>query len=219
MQRGTEEEDRRARLRLNRHGLRVLERGAGIMAPRPDQGGAVFSLERRNRPHHVDEIFDLAGRAAPHILIPVGKLRRRAGMQFERLRQVELDGIAPGVENGPHQAHDRGVAHESLDSGYAFQKAAKALGARTVEAALTKGCGGKPRIEGLIDFRYLCLGCDVPQHAEAVPLQIVIDSRFGSLAIGGEICHGALLKQPWLDRQGRQSARCRWPAAARGCGR
>ena len=61
--------------------LRAVVTLPAIVAPRPDQRGPIFGRERRNRPHHVDEIFELPGRTAPHVLVPVRKLRWRARMR------------------------------------------------------------------------------------------------------------------------------------------
>ena len=161
MERRPQEKDRRTGIRLEGDRVPIIACRAEIVAPRPDQCRAVFSLERRNRPHHVDEIFELAGRAAPHILVPVGELRWRARMQFERLREVELDGITPRVEDRAHQPHDGSISNKVFDSGHALQEPAEALGAWTIEAALTKGCAGKARIEGAIDLGNSGLGLDV----------------------------------------------------------
>jgi hypothetical protein len=186
------------------------------MAPEPGQCGAVFSLQTENRPHHVDEIFDLAGRAAPSVL---WKLRRRAGcsssacvrlswmVSHQGSRTIE----APG-------AHDRRMALEISRQRARVSKAAEALGSRTVEARPDKRVWRQNADRGPDRSPRSLSWMRCPATREALPLQIVIDRRFDSLAIGGEICR-ALLKQPWLDRQGRPSARCRWPTAARGCGR
>src|SRR3546814_17329791 len=95
----SQEYDRRSRIRFDGDRLRAVVALPAIVAPRPDQRRPIFGLERRNRPHDVDEIFELAGRTAPHVLIPVRKLRWRPRVQLERLRAVELDHVAPGPED------------------------------------------------------------------------------------------------------------------------
>ena len=74
--------DRKFPLRLVR-----TERFAAV-ADRPDDGSSVLICVARARPHHFDEIFDLAGHTAPHVLVAISQLRRRAWMKCERLRQV-----------------------------------------------------------------------------------------------------------------------------------
>src|SRR3546814_8478235 len=41
---------------------------------------AIVVREGRQRPHHVDQIFDLSDRSAPHVLVTMGQLGRRAGI-------------------------------------------------------------------------------------------------------------------------------------------
>jgi hypothetical protein len=62
---------------------------------------------KRQRPHHIDQIFDLADRAAPHILIAMRQLRRSAGMDADRLCRVELDTVAPGQKHILDDAEDK----------------------------------------------------------------------------------------------------------------
>ncbi len=51
---------------------------------------------------------------APHVLIAVRKLFRRAGMNFDRLGQVEQDAVAIAAENGTHHGEDERMQHQSL---------------------------------------------------------------------------------------------------------
>src|SRR3546814_3956080 len=106
--------DRRSRISFDSDRLRAVVTLPAIVAPRPDQRGPIFGRERRNRPHHVDEIFELPGRTAPHVLVPVRKLRWRARMQLERLREVELDGVAPRLEDSVDEAHDGRVLDKEI---------------------------------------------------------------------------------------------------------
>src|SRR3546814_17389179 len=59
-----------------------------------DLGRAVISREWSKRPDDVDQIFMLALGAIPHVMIAMGKLPRLTGMDFDRLRHIELNPVA-----------------------------------------------------------------------------------------------------------------------------
>src|SRR3546814_13594521 len=98
--------ERRSRMVFDSDRLRAVVTLPAIVAPRPDQRGPIFGRERRNRPHHVDAIFELPGRTAPHVLVPVRKLRWRARMPLERVREVELEGVAARLEARGDEGND-----------------------------------------------------------------------------------------------------------------
>jgi hypothetical protein len=75
---------------------------AGVVniIPRLDFTGAETSFRIGTavgceRPHHVDQIFDLPLDRLPHVLVAVRVLDWCSGMDLDRLGQVELDGVAP----------------------------------------------------------------------------------------------------------------------------
>src|SRR3546814_10593139 len=61
------------------------------VASRPEAGAAVLAREGGHGPHDVDEIFEATLRAFPHVLVAVGHLRKGAGVDLDRLGQVECD--------------------------------------------------------------------------------------------------------------------------------
>src|SRR3546814_9602966 len=101
MQRRSEKQERGAgsHLRHDRLAGRFGIKRSFAMAVRPYQRRAIVGGVVVERPHHVDEIFGAADLTSPHILIAMRQLRQRAGMDRDRLRQVELDGVAPGGEH------------------------------------------------------------------------------------------------------------------------
>lgn len=93
---------------LRRHRLAQLVERSDRLTMRAgiDPGRAVLRRERRKRPHHVDEILVTALRARPHVVIAVRKLLDLAGMDFDRLRDVELDTLASRREHLPRDVED-----------------------------------------------------------------------------------------------------------------
>src|SRR3546814_1521750 len=56
---------------------------------------SVLAREGGHGPHDVDEIFEATLRAFPHVLVAVGHLRKGAGVDLDRLGQVECDPLTP----------------------------------------------------------------------------------------------------------------------------
>jgi hypothetical protein len=87
---------------------------------------------------YVDEILDLAGRPAPHVLVPVRQLRERARVKRDRLREVELDRVAPRQEHLLHNAGDEFVLHELCGERRADEQPSEPFRALAVEPALAE---------------------------------------------------------------------------------
>ena len=86
-----------------------------VMAARPDQRRATLQRERIDRPDDVDLIVHPGLDAAPEILVAVRHLRERAGMDFDRLGEVENDTIAPFPEHRFGDTADDRVQHKAGD--------------------------------------------------------------------------------------------------------
>src|SRR3546814_6869382 len=84
----------------------------------------------------VDEIFDLADRPAPHVLVAVRHLRRRTGMNRDRLSGVELDAVAPRREDGLDDGEDGRMLDQRGGTFRASEQPPEPLGRRAVETAL-----------------------------------------------------------------------------------
>jgi hypothetical protein len=82
------------------------------MAVRPDDGPSIGPRVAGERPHHIDQIFGLADGAAPHVLVAMWELRRRAWVKRKRLGEVELDGVAPWLHHSARDSEDQGVLDE-----------------------------------------------------------------------------------------------------------
>src|SRR3546814_17851246 len=67
------------------------------------------------------------------------RLRERTRMDFDRLRQIEGDAVAPLAEDGFGDGQDQRVPDERGGMSRTPQQRADALGARAIEAALAKG--------------------------------------------------------------------------------
>ena len=127
------------------------------MAGGPHHRRAVLARVAGEGPHHIDQIFGLADGAAPHVLVAVRKLRRRSRMKRQPLRQIELDGVAPGLEDAARDAEDQGMLNDLRGQRRAREQPTEALGARSVEAAVAEGriakVSGEIRVDGLDQLR------------------------------------------------------------------
>ena len=135
--------------------------------------------ERAQRPHDVNKIFDCALGALPHILIAMRELRERAGMDLDRLRQIERDPVAPGREHRFARSEDRGMPDERVGMGRTAQQASEPLGASPVETALAERCRCKSRIEVCIQRREFAEVDGVLDDAIAMRVQCSAD-RIGA---------------------------------------
>src|SRR3546814_13301842 len=91
----------------------------------------LISREWSKRPDDVDQIFMLALGAIPHVMIAMGKLPRHTGMDFDRLRHIELNPVARAAEYGLIGAEGRRLRGESFSMGSSFQEPAEPLRAAT----------------------------------------------------------------------------------------
>src|SRR3546814_6626538 len=78
------------RVRFGKDGNVLVE-----VACRPQPRAAVLARERGQRPHNVDEIFEVALGPLPHVLVTMRQLRKGTGVDFDGLGQVERDPLAP----------------------------------------------------------------------------------------------------------------------------
>src|SRR3546814_13428927 len=62
----------------------------------------------REGPHHIDEIFVLALGTVPHVVIAMRELPDLAGMNLDRLRDVQLNAIASACQHRFDQAEEGG---------------------------------------------------------------------------------------------------------------
>src|SRR3546814_3201525 len=74
------------RVRFGKDGNVLVE-----VACRPQPRAAVLARERGQRPHNVDEIFEVALGPLPHVLVTMRQLRKGTGVDFDGLGQVERD--------------------------------------------------------------------------------------------------------------------------------
>lgn len=155
MQSGPEKHDRVAGLgcRDDRRFLRLLDESFDPVAMRPDQRCAIRLGKGREGPHHVDEIFDLAERALPHILIPVGELRERAGVQLDCLGEIELNPLAPIAKCQFGKVENRAVHDEIGHVRRPDKQPPETLRPLAVEAPFAKGGRGIARRKILGDTR------------------------------------------------------------------
>src|SRR3546814_13060819 len=91
-------------------------------------GRAVISREWSKRPDDVDQIFMLALGAIPHVMIAMGKLPRITGMDFDRLRHLSLNPVAPAAEYGLNGAEGLLLPGERFTMGRVAPKHAAPLG-------------------------------------------------------------------------------------------
>src|SRR3546814_16179674 len=95
-------------------------------------------------------------------------------MQLERLREVELDGVAPRLEDSVDEAHDGRVLDKAFHHRGALQQATEAFCPWAVESALAERRGSKTRMEGSIDLFVAPLRLNIPQDAGARSSQLFI---------------------------------------------
>jgi hypothetical protein len=84
------------------------------MHARPYAGCAIVAGKGGEGPHHIHEIFHLADRPAPHILVAMGDLGGGLRVDFDGLCRVELNAIAPWRENGFDNGEDEPVLDQCL---------------------------------------------------------------------------------------------------------
>jgi len=140
VERRAKEQKRRARLEFDGKVAgrrRRIERMAAMTAG-PDDGRAILACVARERPHHVDQIFRIANDPAPHVLVAVRKLGRRARVERERLREVQLDCVAPGLEHAPRDAKDERVLDDLAGQRRTDKQSPEPLGERAVKAAVAE---------------------------------------------------------------------------------
>jgi hypothetical protein len=137
MKRRSEEEQRVARLHFDSERLIVGDHDLLLTAVTvgPDDGGTIVGPIRRERPHHVDEIFHARAVHRPHLLIPVWGLRQAARQDLDRLGQVQLDNVAMRLEDDFSGAENGVVQHECRHPLAPAEKSVEALGVSAVERA------------------------------------------------------------------------------------
>lgn len=124
------------------------------MASPIDFGRAIVLRERRQGPEDIHQIFLATVRPAPHVLVAVWELPHFAGVDLDRLREVELDAVASRSEDRLHGGQDDGIEHQIGHGPRAPQQAAEPFRSPAVEIAFTKGRLGEDRVE------ILCKGMD-----------------------------------------------------------
>src|SRR3546814_19639955 len=96
----------------------------------------------------------LALGAIPHVMIAMGKLPRLTGMDFDRLRHIELNPVARAAEYGLNGAEGRRLQGERFSMGRSLQKPAEPLGAVAVEAPLAERRRRQYGIDGGIECNH-----------------------------------------------------------------
>src|SRR3546814_2395037 len=103
--------------------------------------------EGGERPDDVDQILMRAFFSRPHVMVAVRKLPDLARMDFDRLRDIELDALAGIAENGFDRRENCGFERQCLRPGRALHQRAESFGAMTVEIPAPERCRGEDRIE------------------------------------------------------------------------
>src|SRR3546814_17722494 len=80
---------RNDRVRFGKDGNVLVE-----VACRPQPRADVLARERGQRPHNVDEIFEVALGPLPNVLVTMRQLRKGTGGDFDGLGQVGCDPLA-----------------------------------------------------------------------------------------------------------------------------
>jgi len=167
---GSEEDQSIARYDERNDRLLFGEDGGVLveLASSPQASAAVCPRERRQRPHHIDEILEATLRSLPHILVTVRQLRQRTGMNFDCLGQVERDALAPGQQHLPDDLEDLRMHRQPLDRRRPREQRTEALGPFPVEGALAQGRRCEARIEIRFDPRDQARLDRATEHAPAV---------------------------------------------------
>src|SRR3546814_20877545 len=85
--------------------------------------------------------------AGPHIMVAVRELPDFTRMDFDRLRDIELDALTGLAENGFDRREDCGFERQCLRPSRALHQRTESFGAMTVEVAAPKRCRGENPIE------------------------------------------------------------------------
>ena len=109
------------------------------MAAGPHERGAVLRGERAQRPDDVEQVLYLALGAIPHVLITMGVLSRRPGMNLNALREVQIETLAPRSEHLPRNIKDDRMLDKISRRIGSGQQRPEALGARSIKTSLTEG--------------------------------------------------------------------------------
>ena len=117
MQGRSQKYQRVARVHLRRDGF--LQRHDDIIlssvAARPDEGRAILRPIGSEGPHHVDHIFNIRRTNRPHVLIAMRWLWEATRLYFDRLGEIDLDRIAPGLEKGFDDRDNQWIEREAAD--------------------------------------------------------------------------------------------------------
>ena len=116
MERRPEEQQGGPWLHFGSDGFRRVDQDLVLpqMASRPDARRPIGGRIRRERPHHIDQIFDTGCADGPHVLVAVRRLDQPAGEDLDRLCQVELDAVARGAEDILDDPQDELVPNEPV---------------------------------------------------------------------------------------------------------
>src|SRR3546814_6247784 len=112
------------------------------MAVRIDVRRAIVRSEGSERPDHIDQKFMRPLFAGPHIMVAVRELPDFTRMDFDRLRDIELDALTGLAENGFERRADCGFARQCLRPSRALHQRTESFGAMTVEVAAPNRCSG-----------------------------------------------------------------------------